>query len=87
MKKNKGNLFLVVLKVGQSHRCNPGLRQRVHDAVSYTHLHCYWRTGGDVFGGAQIMGVVHGLEKDAVLEHKAAVSYTHLINRSPAFIP
>lgn len=25
--------------------------------------HCYWRTGGDVFGGAQIMGVVHGLEK------------------------
>ena len=35
--------------------------------------HCYWRTGGDVFGGAQIMGVVHGLEKDAVLEHKAAI--------------
>lgn len=25
--------------------------------------HCYWRTGGDIFGGAQIMGVVHGLEK------------------------
>ena len=35
--------------------------------------HCYWRTGGDIFGGAQIMGVVHGLEKNAVLEHKAAI--------------
>lgn len=35
--------------------------------------HCYWRTGGDIFGGAQIMGVVHGLEQDAVLEHKAAI--------------
>lgn len=35
--------------------------------------HCYWREGGERFGGAQIMGVVHGLEKDAVLEHKAAI--------------
>ncbi len=35
--------------------------------------HCYWRTGGEAFGGAQIMGVVHGLEKDAVLAHKAAI--------------
>ena len=35
--------------------------------------HCYWRTGGDVFGGAQIMGVVHGLERDSVMEHKAAI--------------
>ncbi len=35
--------------------------------------HCYWRTGGDIFGGAQIMGVVHGLEQTAVLEHKAAI--------------
>lgn len=35
--------------------------------------HCYWRTGGDPFGNAQIMGVVHGLEQDAVLAHKAAI--------------
>ncbi len=35
--------------------------------------HCYWRTGGAPFGGAQIMGVVHGLERAAVLEHKAAI--------------
>lgn len=35
--------------------------------------HCYWRKGGEPFGGAQIMGVVHGLEQDAVLAHKAAI--------------
>lgn len=35
--------------------------------------HCYWRTGGEVFGGAQIMGVVHGLERDMVLAHKASI--------------
>ncbi len=35
--------------------------------------HCYWRKGGVPFGGAQIMGVVHGLEKEAVLAHKAAI--------------
>lgn len=35
--------------------------------------HCYWREGGAKFGGAQIMGVVHGLERDSVLQHKAAI--------------
>lgn len=35
--------------------------------------HCYWRTGGDIFSGAQIMGVVHGLKKEEVLAHKAAI--------------
>lgn len=35
--------------------------------------HCYWRRGGEKFGGAQIMGVVHGLERDQVLAHKAAI--------------
>ena len=39
--------------------------------------HCYWRHGGEKFGNAQIMGVVHGLEKDAVLAHKAAID-SHL---------
>lgn len=39
--------------------------------------HCYWRRGGEKFGNAQIMGVVHGLEKDAVLAHKAAID-SHL---------
>ena len=35
--------------------------------------HCYWREGGPQFGGVNIMGVVHGTEKDRVLEHKAAI--------------
>jgi DNA-binding Lrp family transcriptional regulator len=35
--------------------------------------HCYWREGGPQFGDVNIMGVVHGTEKDRVLEHKAAI--------------
>jgi DNA-binding Lrp family transcriptional regulator len=35
--------------------------------------HCYWREGGPQFGNVNIMGVVHGTEKDRVLEHKAAI--------------
>ena len=35
--------------------------------------HCYWRKGGPQFGNVNIMGVVHGTEKERVLEHKAAI--------------
>lgn len=35
--------------------------------------HCYWREGGPRFGGVNIMGVVHGTEREKVLEHKAAI--------------
>lgn len=35
--------------------------------------HAYWREGGPEFGGVNIMGVAHGLDKDAVLAHKAAI--------------
>ena len=35
--------------------------------------HCYWREGGPRFGNVNIMGVVHGTEKDRVLAHKAAI--------------
>lgn len=35
--------------------------------------HCYWRSGGAPFGGAQIMGVVHATDWDGVLTHKAAI--------------
>jgi len=35
--------------------------------------HCYWREGGDRFANVNIMGVVHGTDKDLVLEHKAAI--------------
>ncbi|MDE0825377.1 MAG: Lrp/AsnC family transcriptional regulator [Akkermansiaceae bacterium] len=35
--------------------------------------HCYWREGGPLFGDVNIMGVVHGTEKDGVMAHKAAI--------------
>jgi DNA-binding Lrp family transcriptional regulator len=35
--------------------------------------HCYWREGGPRFGDVNIMGVVHGTDKDLILEHKAAI--------------
>ncbi len=35
--------------------------------------HCYWREGGPEFKNVNIMAVAHGLEKDAVLAHKAAI--------------
>ncbi len=35
--------------------------------------HAYWREGGPRFGNVNIMGVVHGTQKDKVLEHKAAI--------------
>ena len=35
--------------------------------------HCYWRSGGERFGGAQIMGVVHSSDWEGVLAHKAAI--------------
>ena len=35
--------------------------------------HAYWREGGPEFRNVNIMGVVHGTEKDRVLEHKAAI--------------
>lgn len=35
--------------------------------------HCYWRSGGAPFGGAQIMGVVHASTPEGVLAHKEAI--------------
>lgn len=43
----------------------------------YCMTHCYWREGGPQFGDVNIMGVVHGTDKDLVLEHKAAID-SHL---------
>ncbi len=39
----------------------------------YCMTHAYWREGGPEFRNVNIMGVVHGTEKDAVLAHKAAI--------------
>jgi len=35
--------------------------------------HAYWREGGPEFANVNVMGVAHGTEKGAVLEHKAAI--------------
>jgi DNA-binding Lrp family transcriptional regulator len=39
----------------------------------YCMTHAYWREGGAEFRNVNIMGVVHGTEKDGVLAHKAAI--------------
>lgn len=35
--------------------------------------HAYWREGGPEFGKVNVMAVAHGLEKDVVYQHKAAI--------------
>lgn len=57
----------------------PGLEERA-GAECGRHIcmtHCYWRSGGEKFGGAQIMGVVHSPDWEGVLRHKAAID-SHL---------
>lgn len=39
----------------------------------YIMTHAYWREGGPEFNNVNIMGVAHGMEKDLVLAHKAAI--------------
>lgn len=39
----------------------------------YCMTHAYWREGGPEFHDVNIMGVVHGTDKDLVLAHKAAI--------------
>jgi len=39
----------------------------------YCMTHAYWREGGPDFNQVNIMGVVHGTEKEKVLAHKAAI--------------
>ncbi|HEY5340533.1 MAG TPA: hypothetical protein VIK27_05865, partial [Candidatus Aquilonibacter sp.] len=35
--------------------------------------HAYWREGGPEFKNVNVMAVAHGMEKERVLEHKAAI--------------
>jgi hypothetical protein len=55
--------------VPQGREIEAGAEVGRHDCMT----HCYWREGGPQFGNVNIMGVVHGTEKDRVLEHKAAI--------------
>lgn len=53
----------------------PGQEERAGGEVGrHTCMtHCYWREGGPRFGNVNIMGVIHGQEKERVLAHKAAI--------------
>ncbi|HWT05109.1 MAG TPA: hypothetical protein VN224_05085, partial [Xanthomonadales bacterium] len=50
----------------------------------YVMTHAYWREGGPEFKGVNVMGVAHGMEKDAVLAHKAAID-AHLLEAGIEF--
>ncbi len=52
-----------------------GMQQRAGSEVGRHVImtHCYWREGGPQFGGVNIMGVIHGTDRERVLEHKAAI--------------
>jgi hypothetical protein len=39
----------------------------------YCMTHAYWREGGPEFRNVNVMGVVHGTDKDLVMAHKAAI--------------
>jgi DNA-binding Lrp family transcriptional regulator len=56
-------------------RVPEGMQMRAGQEVGRHHImtHAYWREGGPRFANANIMGVVHGTDKDRVLEHKAAI--------------
>lgn len=50
----------------------------------YVITHAYWREGGPEFKNVNIMAVAHGMEKDKVLAHKAAID-EHLIEAGITF--
>ena len=57
-----------------------GMEERAGGEVGRHHImtHAYWREGGDRFANVNIMGVIHGTDKDTVLSHKAAID-RHII--------
>ena len=60
-------------------RVKEGMQLQAGSEIGRHHIltHCYWREGGDNFGNVNVMGVVHGTDKNKVLEHKAAID-SHL---------
>jgi hypothetical protein len=50
----------------------------------YVITHAYWREGGPEFRNVNVMAVAHGLEKEVVLAHKAAID-EHLREAGIAF--
>ena len=62
-------------------RVKEGLQLKAGSEIGRHHIltHCYWREGGENFGNVNVMGVVHGIDKDKVLDHKQAID-SHLEN-------
>jgi DNA-binding Lrp family transcriptional regulator len=58
-----------------------GLEQKAGSEIGRHQIltHCYWREGGPKFGNVNIMAVIHGSERERVLEHKAAIDQ-HLVD-------
>ncbi len=56
-------------------RVPDGMQERAGGEVGRHEImtHCYWREGGPKFGNVNIMGVVHGTDKEVMLQHKAAI--------------
>jgi hypothetical protein len=52
-----------------------GMEAQAGSEIGRHHIltHCYWREGGPKFGDVNIMAVIHGTEKERVLQHKAAI--------------
>jgi hypothetical protein len=53
----------------------PGREIEAGQEVGRHHImtHAYWREGGPEFHNVNVMGVVHGTDKNVVLTHKAAI--------------
>jgi DNA-binding Lrp family transcriptional regulator len=53
----------------------PGREIEAGQEVGRHHImtHAYWREGGPEFHNVNVMGVVHGTDKNVVLAHKAAI--------------
>ncbi len=56
-------------RVPQGRELDAGREVGRHDVMT----HAYWREGGEEFRNVNIMGVAHGLDKDLLLAHKAAI--------------
>jgi DNA-binding Lrp family transcriptional regulator len=52
-----------------------GMEEKAGGEIGRHHIltHCYWREGGPKFGNVNIMAVIHGTERERVLQHKVAI--------------
>ena len=52
-----------------------GLELKAGQELGRHHImtHAYWREGGPEFQNVNVMGVVHGIDKQLILEHKKAI--------------